>query len=146
MKYCEGNSKWEFSKLFANISVIGIQVSSAFLKVYFKQFCFYERSILVSVLLTKRNPKRIFVFFFFFLKKGENRLSFAGSHYGGFAHSEWEWRPQALSPGTTLSLSAPGCHTLTCVCEHPLYLSFCVSLSKTYPKVMTSLLYSLSVH
>lgn len=69
MKYCEGNSKWEFSKLFANISVIGIQVSSAFLKVYFKQFCFYERSILVSVLLTKRNPKKIFVFFFFSWKK-----------------------------------------------------------------------------
>lgn len=79
----------------------------------------------------QKKSKEGFLSFFFFLKKGENRLSFAET---GRRLALWWWRPQTPSPGTTLRLSAPGCHTLTYVCEHPLSQFLCIHLARRIPE------------
>lgn len=115
----------------------------AFLK---DSLSFSERLTLVPVLtLTERNPKRIFTF----MKKGKNQNSVCGQTLKR-QHAPWQqaWLCQAPSPGITLSISALGHQNFElCWWVSVLYLDLpCATINKMYPKVISSLLYAISVY
>ena len=86
---------------------------------------------LFSLTTTTKNPTRLFSF----TKKRKKKYLFCSEpSRGNGTPQQGECHSQALSLGTTLSISASGTRTLKCICEHLCFIS--ISCVHPLPRCM----------